>query len=160
MSFPRTAGAGRLALCAIVLGGVLAGPVAGASASDASIKAVIKSFNSKILVAEGHVVSAIGEFKKSGDPSKAQNAIAESIAVLGALKSKIASQSASSPKVKLGKVKFDKGLQSVIVAYRHLKAAFGEKKVSPKIAKAEAKKAVLEVNKGRIQLREGAKLLS
>jgi hypothetical protein len=160
MSFLKRAKTGRLVLCAVMLGGVFAGSVTGASASDASIKAVIKSYNSKILVAEGHVVSAIGEFKDSGNPTKVQAALQKSITVLGALESKISAQSASSPKIKLGKAKFDKGLQSVVVAYRRLKAAFGEKKVSPQAAKAEAKKAVLAVAKGRKELREGAKLLS
>ena len=56
------AGAARAAVCMAVLGGALAGPVAGASASDASIKSVIKSYDSKILVAEGHVVTALGEY--------------------------------------------------------------------------------------------------
>jgi hypothetical protein len=159
MSFIRTVGAGRVALCAVVLAGVLAGPVSGAAASDASIKAVIKSYNSKVLVAEGHLVTAIGEYKSSGNPSGVQAAFKQSIVVLGALKSKIASQTASSKRVKLGQAKFDKGLQSVIVAYQRLSKAIGEKKVSPTAAKAEAKKAVIAIKSARVELEEGAKLL-
>jgi hypothetical protein len=151
--------AGRVALCAVALGGMLAGQVSAASASDASIKAVIKSYDSQILVTEGHLVTAIGEYKKSGNPSGVQTALQKSIKVLASLKSKIAAQSASSQRVKLGKAKFEKGLQSVIVAYGHLKKAFGEKKVSPQAAKAEAKKAVSAIKSGSIQLKEGAKLL-
>jgi hypothetical protein len=160
MSFSRSVRAGRVALGAMALGAMLAGPVSGASASDASIKAAIKSYNSKILVAEGHLVTAIGEYKKSGSPSGVQSALQKSIAVLESLKSKIAAQSASSQRVKLGKSKFEKGLQSVILAYQRLKKAFGEKKVSPRAAKAEAVKAVSAVKSGRTELREGAKLLS
>jgi hypothetical protein len=135
------------------------GQVASSSASDASIKRVIKSYNSKILVAEGHVVSAIGEYKHSGNPKKVQTALAQSIVVLGSLKSAIAKQSASSPKIKEAKTKIEKGLHAVILAYRRLAKAVGEKHASPHAAKAEAKAALSAVKKGSIELHEGAQLL-
>jgi hypothetical protein len=149
----------RAVACVAVVGGLLVGPVGAASASDASIKSVIKSYESKILVSEGHVVTAIGEYKTSGDPTGVQTAIAQAANVLGSLKSAIASQSASSPKIKEGKAKFEKGLRDVILAYQHLKKAFGAKKASPQIAKAEAKKALSAIKKGNKELRAGAKLL-
>jgi hypothetical protein len=154
------AGTARAAVCMAVLGGVLTGPIAGASASDASIKSAIKSYNSKILVAEGHVVTALGEYKTSGNPSGVETAIAKSITVLSSLKTAIASQSASTPKVKTGKTKFEKGLQTVIGAYRHLKTAFGEKAASPAAAKEQAAKALTSLKKAKAELREGAKLLT
>jgi hypothetical protein len=159
MSLSRLKGIGRIILFVVVLGGALAIPVSGASASDASIKAVIKSYDSKLLVANGHLETAIGEYKKSRNPSGVQAALQKSIAVYGSLKAKIAMQPASTQRVKLGKVKFDKGLQSIVLAYQRLKKAFGEKKVSPAEAKAEAKKALSAVKAARTQLREGAKLL-
>jgi hypothetical protein len=149
----------RVAACVAVVGGVLVGPIGGASASDASIKSAIKSYESKILVSEGRVVTAIGEFKKSGNPGGVKAALTKAIVVLRSLKSAIATQSASSPKVKEGKAKIEKGLRSVILAYQHLKKAFGEKQASPQSAKAEAKKGLSAVRKGRKELREGAKLL-
>ena len=150
----------KVAVCAVLLCGALtAGFAASASASDASIKAVIKSFNSKILVAEGHVVSAIGEYKKTGNPTAVRSAISKSITVLDSLKAKVSAQSASSGRVKAGKAKLVKGLASVVSAYKKLSIAFGEKKVSPAAAKAEAVKAVSAVKKGRTELREAVKLL-
>ncbi len=152
---------GQIALFTVMLGCGLTGPATMASVSDASIKAVIKSYNSKVLIAEGHLVTAIvliaeghlvtaiGEYKKSGSPAKVQTAIQKETSVLLSLESKIKSQSASSPRVKLGKAKFVKGLQKVVVAYRHLGKAFGE-----------AKKAVSIIKNARVELREGAKLLS
>ncbi len=159
MSAARRVGSWRAALCIVVLGGVLLGPVSGAAARDAIFKAVIQSEDQKILVAEGHVVTALGEYKKSGNPRGTQAALQKSIDVLSSLRSKIASQSASSKRVKLGKAKFEQGLQSVVRAYRHLEKALGEKKVSPRAAKAEARKAVSAVKAGAKELREGAKLL-
>jgi hypothetical protein len=149
----------RALACGAVLSAVLAGPIAGASASDASIKSVIKSYDSKILVAEGHVVSALGEYKKSGDPSGVTSAITASVGVLRSLKSAIAGQSASSPKVKQGKAKFEKGLQKIIVGYQHLKTAFGEKKASPQAAKQQAAIALSSLKRAKKELNEGAKLL-
>jgi hypothetical protein len=153
------AGGLRAVVAATAVLGVLAGPVAGASASDASIKSVIKSYDSKILVAEGHVVSALGEYKTTGDPTKVDAAIAKSVTVLRALKSAIGTQSASSTKVKEGKIKFEKGLKGVIVAYEHLKTAFGEKSVSPAAAKEQASKALKSLKEAGSELKEGAKLL-
>jgi hypothetical protein len=150
----------RSAVCVAVLGAVLVAPVSGASASDASIKAVIKSYSPRILVAEGHVLTAIGRYKKSGNPSAVKSALATSISVFGSLKSKIAAQSASSTRVRAGQAKFEKGLQKVILAYRSLQTAFGEKRASPTAAKAEAKKALRAVKAGHKEIVEGAKLLS
>jgi hypothetical protein len=159
MRFNRSVPTAKLALGAAVLAAALAGPVSGATASDASIKAAIKSYNSKLLIADGHLETALGEYKKSGNPSDVQAAFTKSIAVLSALESKIASQKASSPRVKLGQTKFDKGLQSIIAAYRRLSKAIGEKRVSPAAAKAEAKKAAVEIDKAGVLLKEGTKLL-
>jgi hypothetical protein len=149
----------RAFACAIAVGAVLGGSIASAGASDASIKSVIKSYDSKILVAEGHVVTALGQYKKDGNASGVTSAIGKSIVVLRSLKTAIGTQTASSPKVKTGKAKFEQGLQGVIFAYQHLKTAFGEKKVSPQAAKAQAKKALKSIKKASAELKEGAKLI-
>jgi hypothetical protein len=149
----------RVAIFAVGLCGALAGPLVGASASDTSIKKVIESYNSRILVAEGHVVSAIGAYKKTGDPKGVRSAIGKSIEVLNSLKVKVANQSARGERIQRGKSKLLKGLSTVVGAYRRLSNAFGEKKVSPAAAKAEAARAVTAVDKGRKELREAVKLL-
>jgi len=156
MSFSSTA---RRAIALAVIGGALVGLVGSASASDASIKAVIRSYNSKIGVAEDHVVRAIGSYKQTGNAKKVQAALTKAIEVFQVLKSKIAVQSAARRRVKAGKAKLENGLQSVSVAYRKLAKAFGEKRASPATAKAEAKTALAEVKKGRAELVEGVKLL-
>jgi hypothetical protein len=156
MNHKRTA---RRATWAVVLGSALLGLPSGALASDASIKEAIKSYVPEILVSEGHVVSAIGEYKKTGNPSGVQAALTESISVLNALKSKIAAQAAVKPKVKAGKAKLVKGLRALVLAYQSLKKAIGEKAASPAAAKAEAQKAVKAVKKGAKELNEGIKLL-
>jgi hypothetical protein len=152
--------AARVAACAAALCAALAaGPVTGASASDTSIKAAIKKAAPQILITEGHVVTAIGEYKVNANPVPVQGALQKAITVLRALRTKIADQSAVSPRVKLGKAKLEKGFHSVIVAYEGLKTAFGEKAASPTTAKLEATKALEAVKRGGKQLSEGVKLL-
>lgn len=149
----------RTAIGLAVVIGVLAVPVAGASASDASIRSLIKAWSPKILVSEGKVVSAIGEYKKTRNPAPVATAIDNSIGVLRTLRTKIEHQSAISTRVKKGKFKLETGLHEVIVAYEKLKLAFKEKAASPAAANANAEKADVAVKKGKQDLREGLLLL-
>jgi hypothetical protein len=149
----------RALACVAVLAAVMLVPVAGASASNASIKSLIKSYNAKIVTSEGKLLTAIGEYKSDQSPAPVVTALDNAIGVLRSLKSKIATQSAASSRVKKGKADLVKGLQAVIVAYGHLKVAFGEKAGSPSAAKENAEKADLAVKKGRVDLAEGLKLL-
>jgi len=145
--------------CLAVLGGVLGGPLGAASASDASIKAVMKSYEAKILVAEGQVVTAVGEYKTTAVPTGVEAAIANSSEIFRSLKAAIAAQPAVSARVKRGKAKIETGLGSIILGYRQLSVSFAELKTRPVHAKAEAKKALTTVKKGTNELTEGAKLL-
>jgi hypothetical protein len=149
----------RTATCLATMCVALVIPVAGASASDASIKGLIKSYNSKLLVAEGHLVSAIGEYKVSRNPAPVVSDLDRSITILRSLKTSISGQTAVSTRVKEGKTKLVKGLQAVIVAYGHLKVAIGEKAGSPAAAKENAEKADAAVKRGRKDLDEGLLLL-
>jgi hypothetical protein len=145
--------------CTAVLCGVLIGPVSSASASKASIKAAIVSYGSKIDVAEGGVLTAVGEYKETKDPAPIEAAITKSVAVIGALKAKVARQSAAAPRVKRAKSKIQAGLQAVIVGYDELSTAYGEIASQPEAASSEAAKADAVVKKGREQLSEGVRLL-
>lgn len=149
----------RMVVGVLAMGFALAVPVAGASASNATIETVIVSYNARILTAEGKILTATGEYDKSHNPSGVRSAIANSIATLKSLKSKLAAQSASTANGRKGKRKFEKGLQTVVVAYGHLSKAFGEKNVAPAAAKTDLKKALRGVKRGQTELREGARLL-
>jgi hypothetical protein len=143
----------------VILLGALAGQVAGASASKASIKAAVKSYDSRILVAEGHLVSAIGEYKASKNPAAVESALTSSIEVFQSLRKKISHQSAVRPKVKAGKAKLIKGLATVAVAYERLKTAYADRQTSPAAAQAAVESSLVAVKAGRRELSEGIKLL-
>lgn len=148
--------AARLAACFALLAAILLGPVAGASASDASIKQVVREYNSRILASERQVEKAIAEYKTTGNPSGVKTALTRAIAVLVSLKSKIAAQSAASPRVKEGRAKLLKGLQEVIVAYGHLRTAVGENSAAARAQAVEASRGIIT---GSRELSEGFKLL-
>jgi hypothetical protein len=147
------------AACVAALCGVLTLPVAGASASDASIRGLIRAYGPEILVSEGHLVTALGKYKVTRNPTVVVTDLDHAIGVLRSLKRKIADQRAVATRVKEGKAKLVKGLDAVMIAYGHLKVAFGEKAGSPSAADENAKKAEAAVKRGRLDLAEGLKLL-
>jgi hypothetical protein len=149
----------RVAACAAILCGALVVPVTAAWASAGSIKAAIKSDNPAILVDEGHLLTALGEYKTSGNPAAVQAALTATIAGFRSLESKIAAQPAVRPRVKRGKAKLETGLRAIVVAYERLDTAIGEHSVSPEAAKAETAKAEIAVKKGSKELTEGIELL-
>jgi hypothetical protein len=150
----------RAVLLLAVSATVLAGPVSGASASKASIKAALKSSNPQVEQAEKGVASALGAYKTSPNPAPVESAIAKSIFVLKGLRTKIASQPAGPAPVKLAKSKLVKGISAVVAAYVRLNSAFAQHGTDPNAAKGEAEAALKKVATGRKQLAEAIKLLS
>ena len=158
----RARGAVRIVTPAVALCCVAIGPVATSSASSKSIKTVIRSYNGKVEVAEGKVVTAAGSYEESSapkNPAPVEAAISESVAVLSSLRAKVALQSAHAPTVKKARAKIEKGIGEVIVGYGYLSSAFAEKATDPQAATAEAKKSVALAEEGRRNLLAGVKLL-
>jgi hypothetical protein len=146
-----------VALCCVAIG-----PVATSSASSKSIKTVIRSYNGKVEVAEGKVVTAAGSYEESSapkNPAPVEAAISESVTVLRSLKAKVALQSAHAARVKKAKAKIEKGIGEVIVGYGYLTAAFAEKATNAEAATTEAEKAAALAEEGHNNLVAGVKLL-
>ena len=135
------------------------GPVAGASASKGIIESAIASYNSRILVAEGHVVTAARCIQHDERRCGVETAIGRSISVLGGLRGKVAIQPADRPRVRLAKLKIATGLQTVIGSYRRLGTAFAEQATDPAASMADATAALTAVKTGRRELLDGVKLL-
>jgi hypothetical protein len=149
----------RLALCTVTLMGVTMAPVPAASASVASIKATIVSYGPRIDVAEGRVLTVLGEYKESTGPAEVESAISDSMAVLGSLKDKIAEQPVRARRARKAKRKIEDGLQTVIAAYGDLSEAYAQKTANPSGAVTEAKNAEKLVREGQLELRTGIRLL-
>jgi hypothetical protein len=123
------------------------------------IKAALKSYAARILIDEGHLVTAVGEYKTSKNPAGVEAALKTCIASVRSLRQKIAAQSAGRRQVKAGRAKLETSLQAVIVAYQRLDVAFGEHTLSPEAAKSEVANAGIAIDKARTALAEGVKLL-
>jgi hypothetical protein len=148
----------KLSLLLVAL--VLGGPVALAAASDASIKALIRSHEGRIAADEGRLVKAIGEFKRSADPAAVEAADEIVISGLRMLASELSQQSAPSARVKAGKAKFEEGLLTIAAIYGRLGRVFVEETRTPSVKLAESKKVLKAVKKGQLQLLAGLRLLS
>ena len=140
--------------------GLLAGGAASAGASDASIKAVVKSYETTLLNDTGNLKASLVAYQRSGDSSVVRASLGKLVADLGSLRNKVRAQTAVSPRVKAGKTKFVKGIGAIQVAFARLAKAFTISKVKPAAAKVEAKKAQTALNKGNRQLRQAEKLLA
>ena len=145
---------------AFALVGPLVGPLGSVQASTSSLRAVINTAGPTITFDEGRVLTSLGTYESTGNPAPVRLAIAAEIKDLNALKFAVAAQSSSTLRVKKGKAEFLKGIRSIVSAYGKLSKAFGEATIKPQAAKAEAKKAVVIVHKGRRQLKAAIKLLS
>lgn len=135
------------------------GPVASASASDASIKHVMEIDLPKILNEEAKFTTALSEYEKTGDVTPVESALDSNIEVVRMTRSEIVKQRAQSKRAKSAKAMIKTALARVIRAYRRLKVAFGVKRSNPSAAKKQAKKAVAAIRKADRELVEAALLL-
>jgi hypothetical protein len=147
------------ATTAVVAAGGLAGPVTSAGASNASIKAVITSYNGVITSDEGRVLTAIGTAESTGNAAPLHVALVAEERDLHALRSKVAAQRASSARGRAGKAKFLAGIGSIVKAYRKLDKGVSELKANPAAGRADIKRSLAIVKKGRAQLNAAVKLL-
>jgi hypothetical protein len=150
----------RAVLLLAVSATVLAGPVSGASASKASIKAALKSGLPQVKSTELAAGEAIKAFKTTHEAAPVDSALAKAITALKALKVKVAKQPAGPPAVKTAKAKLLKGFSAVVVAYEHLGTAFQENASNPSAAEAEATTALTKIKAGNTQIKAAVKLLS
>jgi hypothetical protein len=132
---------------------------ASATASKASIKAAIASFNHRVTVAEDHVGEALERYETTKDPAPVASALQKSIAVIRALRTKVADQSAHATRVKHAKAKILTGLELVVIADQQLIIAYDERQAEPAAAASEAEEALAKVKRGRHLLLEGVTLL-
>lgn len=135
------------------------GPVASASASDASIKQVLGTDLPKITAEEAKFITALAEYEKTGSVAPIDSALESNVAILQTTRTEIARQSAQGKRVKTAKKKLERSLRRVIGAYKRLKVAFDVKKANPNAAKRQARKALAAIKKADGELREAAKLL-
>lgn len=121
--------AGPLAALAI-----LAGPIGSAQASDASIRAAINSYNTKITKDESRIVTAAATYHKTHRSASLIAALKKEVTDLHALEHKLARQKATTPNGRKGQADVVKGLSDIAKGYgslaKEVKAASAQKSVS------------------------------
>ncbi len=141
-----------VALCAI-----LVGPIAGAQASDNTIRSTLNTYAPKIVKDENAVRNGLNQYPH-GKSKPLTKALAHEVGDLHSLKSKLAHESASSSAGAKGKSDIVKGLGLIAKAYSTLRTDVLAVHGGP-VPKAQVTAAVNTDKKGRSKLLAGLHLL-
>jgi hypothetical protein len=144
-------------LLGVALCGILAGPIAVASASDNSLRSTLNSYAPKIVKDENAVRNGLNGYPQ-GRVKPLVHALSHEIGDLHSLKSKLAHESASSGAGAKGKKDIVKGLTLIANAYGALRNDVKVANGGP-VPAAKVNAAVSTDKKGRKKLLAGLKLL-
>jgi hypothetical protein len=154
---------GRITRAAISVAAVaccVLGTAAAASASNASLRAVIKSDAPSINRSQARILDGIATYQKTHSSKALISAIAAQDRTLTALESKVANQSASTNKGTKGKNEILSGLRLAVGSNSSLSKDLKASSAHKPASKAQLKAAAKEVVKGNNELNAGLKLLS
>jgi hypothetical protein len=140
--------------CAVVLG-----PVAGAQATDATLRATIKNDVPKITRSQAKILDGLATLQKSGSAKAIVKAINAQDRNLTALKNRVAGQSSSTSAGSKGKSDVTKGLALIVKSNTTLAGDLSKASSGKPVSKTQVKAATAEVKKGNVEINAGAKLL-
>ena len=147
-------------LSAIAACAVLAGPVAGAQASDSTIRATIDAYNARIAKDEARIEKAAAGYDRTRHATPLVNALNHEVGDLHALRTKLARDSGSTAHGRRGTADVVKGLGLIATGYtalaRDVKAAGANKSVPT----SQVNAARAADRKGHNLVVAGLKLLS
>jgi hypothetical protein len=152
--FRHIAGTASVLACAAV-----AGPVAAASASDATLRSVIKTAVPKIEKSQAKLINGLAAYQTTHNPTALIKAIKGQNTTLKALESKLSGQSASSSNGTKGKADIVTGLRLVIGSNTTLAKELQQSANHAPVSKAKLKAATTADEKGNRDLNAGTKLL-
>jgi hypothetical protein len=151
----HSAGTATVLACAAV-----AGPVAAASASDASIRSAIKSSVPKIQKSQAKLINSFTAYEKTHNPAAPLTALKGQNKTLTALEIKLSGQSASSTNGTRGKNDIVKGLRLIVGSNNTLATELQKSANHTPVSKAKIKAATAADTKGNKDLVAGTKLLN
>jgi hypothetical protein len=136
---------------------MLGGPIAGAQASNSTIKATLNTYAPKIVKDENAVRNGLSQYPK-GKSKPLIRALAHEVGDLHSLKSKLSQERASSAKGAKAKTDIVKGLGLIAKAYSALRNDVLAVQGGP-VPKSEVTAAVNTDKRGRAKLLAGLHLL-
>jgi hypothetical protein len=142
----------------LLVGAVGFGAAAVAQASNATIKATLKSANPTVLKDQAKVLDGIATYDKNHSSSALIKALKRQVSDLNSIQAKISGETASAGKGTHGKAEIVKGLALISDSdkdlVKDLQTAHGKQ-----IPKSKLNTAVVVDKKGNTELVDGAKLL-
>lgn len=137
---------------------VLAGPLASAHASNATIRATISNYSPRLGQDEARVARAVTTYKKHHS-SALVGALRHEVTDLRALRTKLIREPASTARGRTGKTDVTQGLGLIASAYAALARDLAAASRSRPVSRAKVLGVVATDRKGRAKLRAGLKLL-
>jgi hypothetical protein len=121
-------------LSSIAACAMLAGPVAGAQASDSTVRSTIGAYNGRIAQDEARIVNTAATYDKTRNATPLIDALNHEVRDLRALKGKLTRQSGSTARGRRGRSDVVKGLGLIATGYtalaRDVRAASAQKPVT------------------------------
>jgi len=122
-------------LSSIAACAMLAGPVAGAQASDSTVRSTIDAYNGRIAQDEARIVNTAATYDRTGDATDLIGALTREVRDLRTLQGKLARESGSTARGRRGRTDVAKGLGLIATGYtalaRDVRAASAQKPVTP-----------------------------
>jgi hypothetical protein len=150
----------RAAVSAAAVGCGVLGSATGAQASDASIRATVKSAVPKIVHSQARILDGLATYEKTHSPTALIKSIKAQNRDLSALETKVAGQTASTPNGTKGKADIVTGLRLIIGSNRTLTKELQRSSAHKPVSNAKMKAAAKADVKGNADLNAGGKLLS
>jgi hypothetical protein len=137
----------------------VAGPVAAADASDATLRSTIKTAVPKIEKSQAKLIDGLTAYQKTHNPTALIKAIKGQSRTLSALETKLSQESASSANGTKGKTDIVKGLGLIIGSNTTLAKELQQSAHHAPVSKAKLKAATKADTRGNRDLNAGSKLL-
>jgi hypothetical protein len=150
----------RAAATAAAVGCGVLGSAAAAQASNASIRAIVKSSSPKIVHSQARILDGLATYEKTHSPSALIKAIKAQDKDLSALEAKVAGQSASTANGTKGQKDIVTGLRLIIDSNSTLVKEFQRAGAHRPVSKAKLTAAEKADIKGNQDINAGGKLLS
>jgi hypothetical protein len=152
--FGRSLLIGPLVICAAALG-----PVAAAHASDASLRATVKSDVPAITRSQAKITAGQAALKKTHSITKLIKAVKAQDTNLIRLRTRVQGESSSTPTGAKGKADVVMGLELIVTSNRALNKFIEQESLGIKVSKARLNVSVRDDKRGNALFVAGAKLL-
>lgn len=135
------------------------GPAGAAQASDATLKATVKSDVPKLLRSQAKIIDGLAALAKTSSVKPLVKAIRAQDRDLTSLRRRLAAESASSTTGTRAKADITKGLALIVTANSTLSKDLAKASSGKAVSKAQVKAAAAAVKRGNVDVATGVKLL-